>query len=74
MATAEFNAHKVYAACHKAIAIVSKLNDDDSNLRLTQLGKLADLSCYIAGTTKNEGNLFLTEDDFALINGHIQRL
>ncbi|MCR0968551.1 hypothetical protein [Acidithiobacillus ferrooxidans] len=74
MATAAIKAHKIYTACHKAIKdIPNKVEgSDEQKLFYEKLGKLADLSYYIATTTDNVGDIFLTEHDFSLINGYIQ--
>lgn len=74
MATAALKAHKVYAACHKALGVVPHKteNENEQKILRERLGRLADLSNYIAGTTDNAGDIILTEDDYVLINGHIQ--
>lgn len=73
MATAALNAHKVYTACHNALKDVhhKAKDDNEQNILRERLGRLADLSNYVAGTTDNTGDIILTEDDYVLINGYI---
>lgn len=74
MATAALNAHKVYTACHKALKNVNHEDENEQNILRERLGRLADLSNYVAGITDNTGDIILTEDDYVLINGYIQGL
>jgi hypothetical protein len=72
MSHAALNANKVYGACSRAIECHKWVIpvSDERNQKIEALGLLADLAFHVATIKGGDSEVFVSAEDFALINGH----
>ena len=70
MSYAALNAARVYEACQKALQTRQDPDRREDPEAIASLGRLGDLAYHVACVNGDGANIFVSAEDFALIDGH----